>query len=222
MLDYNITSFTNLNGLNTLSVAEFFTTVQPLFVFVVGMVIYAFFIFKFYKFVAGRDVFKIDSTASGGKKFLHILEYIFFYPIIAFFWFFVIAFILSTLSEAISIGDVFMISMATMATIRIAAYYNEELSRDIAKLVPFALLAVVLLDITKLSLETPFLVLKQIPSVANVLVYYFVFIVVVEFLLKLITYGRRNKKTPKIPTRDDLKEDEVSRLQRAIRRRRSD
>jgi hypothetical protein len=174
-----------------LSLAEGWAVLEPLIVFVTGMVIYSVFVFKFYKFISRRNIFSRErGEASGLKKVFYALEYIFLFPVIAFLWFLVIAILLSMLSEVLRIGNIFMIAMATMVTIRICAYYNEDLSRDIAKLIPFALLAVFLLEISKISLSVPFLILAQIPLIANTLVYYFIFAVFLEIFLRLATHEK--------------------------------
>lgn len=179
--------------IDSLSLAEAQTVLEPLLVFIITMTIYAIFVFKFYKFLARRDVFRLSKgdNSSTAAKIGYALEYLFLFPLLAFFWFLVISILLSILSEILFIGNVFMAAMATMATIRLSAYYDEDLSRDIAKLIPFALLAVFLLDITSLSLDAPFQVIREIPTALSTLVYYFVFIVVLEFLLRIATHGRK-------------------------------
>lgn len=185
----------------TSSIGEFFSslsfsqasaTLQPLIIFIIGMVVYSIFVFKFYKFIASKDIFRLSKGGSHTtlKKIAYALEYVFLFPLIAFFWFLVVSSLLSMLSEVIAINNIFMVAMVTIATIRITAYYDENLSRDVAKLIPFALLAIFLIDISDISPQAPLAVLSQIPSVADILVYYFVFIVVLEFFLKLIFHGR--------------------------------
>ncbi|HLC67290.1 MAG TPA: hypothetical protein VJI12_00225 [archaeon] len=178
----------------TLSVNDAIVTVYPLFLFVIGMIIYAVFVFKFYRFIGGKNVFTpIDKSAKWTRKLLHSLEYVFFYPIIAFFWFLVMSVLLSILSQTVAIGNLFMASMATVVTIRILSYYSEELSREVAKLVPLALLGLMLLDITRISISAPFTVIMNLPASAHTLFYYFVFLVVAEFGLRLLYFVGRKK-----------------------------
>ncbi len=177
---------------NTLSIPQAIETLQPLILFVAGMVIYSIFVFKFYKFISRKDIFRISKGMDHSiiKKLAYTLEYIFLFPILAFFWFLVISMLLSILAEVVAIGNIFTVSMATLATIRVSAYYKEDLSRDIAKLIPFALMATLLVDLTSFSSKAPFGVLNQLPLVLDTLVYYFIFIVVLEFILRLIFHGK--------------------------------
>lgn len=190
----NITSLLNVTG--DFSLQEARVILEPLIVFIIGMVIYAVFIFKFYRFIGSKNIFKRDKKYhehEGIRKLAYILEYLFLFPIIAFIWFFVISVILSVISEVLTIGNIFMISMAIVATIRITSYYNEDLSRDVAKLLPFALLAIFLLNISDISISTPFILLNQLSLVAKTLIYYFVFIVVIEFIFRGVTSLKGSK-----------------------------
>lgn len=176
------------NIFNQLSAEGARVVLEPLIVFVVGMVVYSVFIFKFYSFISRRDLFKINRESRHSKleKLSYALQYIFLFPIVAFLWFLVISVLLSMLSTVLTIGNIFMISMALLATIRITAYAHQDLSSDIAKMIPFALLGVFLLDITSFSTSSIFHVIEQLPSTTLTLVYYFIFIFTLEILLKLL------------------------------------
>ena len=144
------------------SIQQALTILEPLILFLIWMVIYSIFIFKFYKIISSRDIFKRKAKKKSALHTIgYALEYLFLFPIIAFVWFLVIAILLAMLSKVLDIGNIFMISMATLATIRVTAYYNEELSNEIGKLIPFALLAVFLLDISSLSYSVPFEVMRH-------------------------------------------------------------
>jgi hypothetical protein len=183
-------------GVAEFSLAEARLVLEPLVIFIIGMVIYAIFIFKLYRFISRRNIFKRDKRYhehEGIRKLGYVLEYIFLFPIVAFIWFFVIATILSMISQVLTVGDVFMISMAVIMTIRITAYYSEELSRDIAKLLPFALLAIFLLDISTISITTPLELFIKLSLISKTLAYYFMFLVVVEFIFRGISSLKRTK-----------------------------
>lgn len=205
MVLHNLTKVSDF--FEQLSISEGRLVLEPLIILVIGMVVYSIFVFKFYRFIARRDIFRLSKggETSALKRLGYALEYIFLFPIIAFFWFLVISFLLSMLSQVpiIAISNIFMASMAILATIRVSAYYNEDLSRDIAKLIPFALLAILLLDISTLSItvltQVIQQILQQIPSVANTLIYYFIFIVLLEFILRIATHGKSKNKEIKEP-----------------------
>ena len=43
--------------------------------------------------------------------------------------------------------------MGLVAATRITAYYNEDLSRDMAKTIPFALLGIMIIDYTSVNMQ---------------------------------------------------------------------
>ena len=167
------------------------TVLEPLIIFIVGMLVYTVFIHKFYRFIAKKDIFKIKT--SGEKAFSKIvygLKYIFLFPIVAFVWFFVIAMLLSVLSTVLTVTQIFLISMAITSTIRLAAHYDEDLSKDIAKLIPFAMLGVFLLEITVINASVPLQIISELGAALGTMAYYFGFLVVLELILKGLSHSK--------------------------------
>ena len=85
--------------------------------------------------------------------------------------------------------------MALLTARRLTAHYNKDLSTDIAKPIPYALLGIFLLDVNVFSPHIPFKIFSEIPFVATTLVYYFSFLVVIEIALKTITHLTKSKKS---------------------------
>jgi hypothetical protein len=180
---------------NAFSFNEAVSTTKPLLFYVIGIVIYSIFIFKFYKFVARKDIFNLnlqkysESFFGSIAKFLrlifYIIEYILVFPIFTFFWFSVVSLILAALSRNHAPQNILLIAMAIVASIRITAYYNEDLSKDLAKMLPFALLAVFLVDLSFFSYEASIITLKSFPAFWKQMTYYFVFIILLELILRI-------------------------------------
>ena len=161
------------------------------------MVIYTVFVFKFYKFIARKDIFELNlnqynSAEQGLFKqvisiFFYIIEYILIFPIFVFFWFGILTILLAFLAEGQPLTAILLVSMALIGTVRVAAYYNEDLSRDVAKMLPFALLGVFLINITNFSYFTAFELLSDLPSHWEIIPYYLIFIILLEFVLRILT-----------------------------------
>ena len=185
--------------LHGLSISETLGLWEPLIVFVVGVAIYSIFIFKFYRFLARKEIFELNiheyDIHIGLKKFLHVMKYVFLFPFVVFFWFLVMSFFITIISVDQSIENILFISVAFVSAVRIAAYYNNDLANDLAKLIPFALLAIFLLDALNLSLESSYLLISQIPSMWRTLVYYLFFVIFLEAFLRLVTFGKCKEKT---------------------------
>jgi hypothetical protein len=185
----------------TFTFPEFLTTVEPLIFFVIGMAIYAVFIFKFYRFVAKRDIFELHIERyqhKGLHKFLHGIKSFFLFPLVAFFWFIVLSVLLVMISKMGDVTIVLQISIALVSAIRITAYYNEDLSKDLAKMLPFALLAILILDIYDVAFSSSIEMLRMLPTVWETIAYYLIFVVLLESVLRILLKIKQHIR-PSIP-----------------------
>ncbi len=165
-------------------------------IYVVGMGVYAIFVFKFYRFLASKDMFGLDlsrfeeSRLRWARSSLHvamyIVKYIIVFPIFAFFWFGVLTLILAFLSKGQTFSETLLIALATVSAVRVTAYYNEDLSRDLAKILPFAVLAVFLIDTSFFSVSQSLDILQEAGDYTEHIVYYLAFLVLLEFVLRLL------------------------------------
>jgi len=116
--------------------------------FVIGIAIYALFVWYFYRYISKRDIFpkffyilEREKTSSNVKKAIFAVIYIFSFPIIIFLWFTVLAFFVYLIGEGMPMFLAIFVSMAIIAVVRILAYYREDASKEIAKMIPYAILA---------------------------------------------------------------------------------
>jgi len=173
---------------------------RPIIIFVIGVAIYSVFVYKFYRFLARKKILELRLSEYEMhptlKKLVHGLEVVFLFPFVVFFWFFVMAVLLTLISFSQSIESIIYISVAYVSAVRIGAYYNEDLARDMAKLIPFSLLALFIIDASNMILLNPFDLMGQLLSVWKTLVYYLVFVILLEFVLRIITIRKSGKKEP--------------------------
>lgn len=168
----------------------------PVAVYILGMAAYAFFIFKFYRFVASRDMFQLDLSRYEESRFkvvrgflhfvMYVAKYLVLFPVIAFFWFAVLTMILAFLSKEQPFSEVLLMALATVCAIRISAYYNEDLSKDLAKILPFAVLAIFLIDASFFTVRESLEVLKEARNHTEDIIYYLLFLVAMEFILRVV------------------------------------
>lgn len=185
-----------ISELTGISLSEYLSIVAPLMIFVGSIIIYSLFIFKFYRFIARRDILKLNLSQysegfegflkSAASTLLYILETIVLTPLFVFFWFGIMTFLLLIISKAHSPETLLLTSVAVVAAVRVASYYTEDLSKDLAKIIPFALLGFFLVDLSYFSLETSLEIAKQIPSLWKILVYYLLFVVLLEFIMRIL------------------------------------
>ena len=181
------------NGLNLNDAMDLLFDVA---VYVGGMALYAVFVFNFYRFLAAKNMFQIDLSRYEQSRFrlvrrllhvfFYVVKYIILFPFFAFFWFAVLTLILTFLSKDRSFADTLVVALATVSAIRMTAYYNEDLSRDLAKILPFAVLAVFLIDASFFAIGESLDVLREVEDYTANIVYYLLFLVLLEFALRII------------------------------------
>ena len=181
------------NGLYLNDAAEL---LWPVGSYVLGMAAYTVFVFKFYRFVAARDMFRLDLSRYQEARFrwlrrvlhvvMYVAKYLVIFPAFAAFWFAVLTLILTFLSRDRAITDILLIALATVTTIRATAYYDEDLSRDVAKILPFAVLALFLIDASFFNIRQSLEVLRDANDVRETILYYLLFLIAVEFALRLL------------------------------------
>ena len=171
---------------------------RPVVVYILGMTVYAVFVFNFYRFVATRDMFEVDlskyqeSRFRWVRAFLHIVmyvvKYLIVFPVFAFFWFAILTLILTFLSKQQSFTEILLMALATVSAIRVASYYNEALSMDLAKILPFAVLGIFVVNTSFFTISDSLDTLLEAESYTENILYYLAFLIALEFALRLILW----------------------------------
>ena len=180
------------------SLPPLFQNFVNLFLIVFLIFIYAAFIWKFHKFISHKNIFGLNlnkynrSEESTTKKLvdgsLYFLEYIIILPFIIFFWFGILTIFLISLTENLEINTILIISATVVASIRMTAYYREDLSREFAKLIPFTLLAISLTDPGFFNIERIITQFGQIFLSFGQISGYLLFIIIVEVILRFFDF----------------------------------
>ena len=202
-----------------LNINDAMDALWPVLVYVLGMSIFAIFVFKFYRFVAARDVFELDIGKYEGLSFrwmrsllhriLFVVKYLLLFPVFAFFWFAVLTVILAFLSKDQTFSQTLLIALVTVSAIRVTAYYKEDLARDLAKILPFAVLSALLINSSFSSVSDSLDRLRMAGDYSETIFYYLVFLIALEFVLRLLVgvmkpiVGLRNRSTKPIEPSDD-------------------
>lgn len=183
---------------SNLSLEEAIAASKSLTIFIIGMVVYSIFVFKFYKFIAKRDIFKLNLAAYSKSKWenledflaflLYVLEHLIIFPLFSFFWFLILSILLVFLSE-LSVASILTSAMAVVATIRISSYYKEELAVDIAKTLPLAILGIFLIDgLSTFNFNKAVEAIVVIPQIWKTILYYLIYIVSMEIFLRILLF----------------------------------
>ena len=171
-------------------------TFVELLVFTFAILIYGIVIFNFYRFVAARDVFGFDleqykrEHVGAVNKFfnsiLGLIKYGLIFPIVVFIAFSAFALMLFVVGKTLPSNQVLIIGIVIVAAVRVSSYYNEDLSRDVAKMLPFTILGIAIADPTFLSLEMVSSRIAGIAAFLPLLVRYVIFVILIEWVLRVL------------------------------------
>lgn len=175
-----------------------------LFLFVFLIVIYSIFVWKLYRFIGTKNIFKFDlnkynkTTHPFLTKIIaagfYLLEYVLIIPFIIFFWYAIFTFFLILIAEqAVAINTILLISAVAIAAIRMSSYlpkYGENLAKELAKILPFTFLAVSVLNpnifvniVERISER-----FSEISSFFSGIITYLLFIIILEIILRFFEF----------------------------------
>ncbi|MFH0973480.1 MAG: hypothetical protein V1817_01685 [Candidatus Micrarchaeota archaeon] len=160
-----------------------------------GVAFYAAVFGTLYTYLSRRVLYEIKPEARGGisgfvSRFGNIvgviLQYTLLFPAITFLWFVLLSASLFILSRTAELETVFMLSISVVAAVRILAYYKEAIAVDLAKLLPLALLAVLIVEPGLFSVELVKSRLLELVAALPQFAAVIVFVVVLEWALRLL------------------------------------
>ena len=178
-----------------------FSGLAGLFYLAIAIAVYSILIYNFYRYIARRDCFKPSKRKH--TKFIGFCKYFFLFPFIACLFFLGFSMMLLFLAKNIDIGVVLSTSFAIIIAIRMTSYYTEDLSRDVAKMLPFALLGVFLVSPSFFEWSDIVDKIDQMPEFINIAVQFIVFIIIVEWFMRImlnIRYAIFPKKEKEVET----------------------
>ncbi|KYK29285.1 hypothetical protein AYK20_05660 [Thermoplasmatales archaeon SG8-52-1] len=155
-----------------------------LFSIMIMIAIYSIIIYHFYRYIARRDCFKPSERKHG--KAVGILKYMFVFPVIAMLFFIGFSLILIFLTNTIDISQILYTAFVLVLAIRITAYYTEDLSKDVAKMLPFAILGIFLVDSSYFSIESVGDRINLLPDFINLIIQFLLLIIFTEWILRAI------------------------------------
>ena len=185
---------------NSFSVQEIlkgnFQGLEALFILIISIAVYSIIIYNFYRYIARRDCFKPSKRKH--TKLIGFTKYFFLFPIIASMFFMGFSLMLIFLTK-IDAAKIISTSFALIVAIRITSYYTEDLSKDVAKMLPFALLGVFLVDPSYFTMNDVYHKISTLPENANTIVQFILLIILVEWILRTTLFAK-NKILPKKET----------------------
>ena len=181
----------------TIDLIAIYEILRPLALNILGITAYGVFIFNFYRFIARKDIIKLNlqkhnqAKNAALRKTISAIFYVFtcllLYPVFVFFWFIVMAGLLYLLGRNHSTESVMLIAMGVVGAIRICSYYREALSTDISKILPFALLGIMIIDASLVNIVNTAASVREAALLWETMVIYLIAVVLIEFVLRMVT-----------------------------------
>jgi hypothetical protein len=176
-------------------------SIVNLLLLVLVVFFYSLFIWKGYKYIAKKNLIELNLNQYNkvAHPFLaktlagvfYLIEYILIAPLIIFISFVFFTAFLILLNESAQITSIILVAATIIAVIRMASYLpkkGEELSRDLAKMLPFMILAIAMLNPGFFNFQRIITNFQQIPPLLNQIFLYLAFIIVLEIIMRLFEF----------------------------------
>ncbi|MBU3956038.1 hypothetical protein KJ633_06205 [bacterium] len=176
--------------------AEAITSGVMLLALILSIAGYSIFIWYFYRFIARRDIIKLDLSKYNKRKFglllklfgffFYVIEFIIVIPLLVIFWFATFSVLLLFLAKEQAISNILLVAVSVVGAIRVTSYFNEDLSKDLAKMIPFTLLGIAIIAPGFFDFSSTLQKIAEIPSLLNNILIYGVFIIIIEAVFRLM------------------------------------
>ena len=175
---------------------SFAVQVLPTFAAILGIVLYSTFVYRFYRYLAKKDLIDADFSqySEGFTGFMKrlvdgimlIVQNILFAPFLISFWVLILAIILTLLSGGDDLYWNVLVATSVVGAVRVISYFSEDLARDVAKMLPFAVLGVFLVDSGAFNWEAVSLLWDQLDDFAISFASSMLLVIILETTLRVI------------------------------------
>ena len=185
-----------IDALRGLSFDMALELIRPAIIFALVLAAYTMTVFYFCRFISRRDVIRFQyaglrslvarNTALRVLLFSWIwsVRYGVLFPIVAYGWFIMLTVMLAILYNSREPAQLILISMSVITAVRVTAYLDEDLSRDIARILPFALLGLFIASFSDIEIEATLRLLRESVQEWERLLYYWVYVILQELVLR--------------------------------------
>lgn len=160
------------------------------------LVLYSVLIWKFYRFIAKKNLIQLNLQQYNYSEnplrsrtigiILYTLEYIIILPFLVIFWYIAFVVFMFLVTQGVGVDTTLIISAAIIIAIRMTAYYKEDLSKDLAKMLPFTILGIALEKGGITNFQKILSKIYQIPDFFKLIIVYIIVIFIIEVILRII------------------------------------
>jgi len=186
----------NLVGMHEQFIGQFpeFGVFIDLMLLILLVFLYSLFVWKLHRFIATKNFLGeyfdklVHSQNEFTTKLIYLVEYLIISPFLIFFWFLIFSIFITLLTDITETQTLLIIATITVAIIRMTSYYNEDISQEISKILPFTLLAISITNPEFFSIERVLSRLETIPLIFNEMLFYLLFIIILEAVLRFFGF----------------------------------
>jgi hypothetical protein len=174
----------------------FQSTLFRLTFFTAIILVYSLFFYYSYKLFSKKNLFNFNFNSyidiahprlsSVLGFFVYLIEYLIILPFFVIIWFGFYSIFLLILARNLDIAAILLVSTSLIVVIRISSFMSRTLSQDLAKLLPFTLLALAITGERFFSIDLLAQRISEIPFLLSSFPIYLLFIFGVEFLLRFL------------------------------------
>lgn len=162
----------------------------------ITIVSYVLFAFTSSKYLARKNIFGLNLNQYNKSNhptlsklygiFLYTLEYVIILPAFIILWFYLLSAFLSMFLASTSASLILLMAATLTVSVRILTYINEGMAHDVSKVVLLVFIAFSIISPQFSNINATIDVISQIPSIMNHILYYLIFVLALEFLMRIV------------------------------------
>ena len=185
-----------IDALRGLSFEMAWQLVRPAIAFALVLAAYTMTVFYFCRFISKRDVIRFQYAGLRSLvarnttlrillfSWIWSLRYGVLFPLVAYGWFMMLTVMMAILYNSKEPAQLILISMSVITAVRVTAYLDEDLSRDIARILPFALLGLFIASFSDIEIGATIRLLRESAQEWERLLYYWIYVIMQELVLR--------------------------------------
>lgn len=186
-----------LEWLERLSGSDGAGVLIPAALFAISVAVFAYAVFNLSRVMSVRNVLGIDLSglrrrAREGRNIFwliygvgYLVSYGVVFPTLAYVWFTILVILLGFMYNDKTPDDLLFISVSILAAVRVTAYHSPDLARDIAKILPFGLLGVFLVNLGDFDYGKSIALLTEAGKEERIAFFYWLYISIQELVLRV-------------------------------------
>jgi small-conductance mechanosensitive channel len=162
---------------------------ETLLIYAVGIALYTALVFAFCRSISRAEAFHARPRAGWAGRLARLGESALVFPLMSMLYFALLGASLFLLAKSQTTYQILLLAMAVVLSVRVTSFLSEEMSADLAKLLPLGLLGVLLVDPGVLTLGAAWTRLREATHLLPEIARFFALFIVSEAVLRATRVG---------------------------------